>query len=643
MSYQGSQNSRALPLLISLAFLLCSSAVLAEYQPDPSTPRSDIPEQYQWSKTDLFPDIAAWEAELAALNEEIPKLKNFRGGLGESAETLLQAQHEVYTLITRFSRLRTYSAALFDVDMNSSAYRQMSGKVSLLGPVFGEATSWMRPELLSIDPEIIKGWMVQDEKLREFEYEFSEMWRQQQYTLSAAEERILALTGNVRGVPGEVSETLLSVDVKFDSIVDEKGDSIAVTLSGWSGLRSSEVYNVRAQATRVFFGGLRKYENTFAALLDGAVKTHILNKDARGYDSCLEASLSPDNISTDAYRMLVATVRESLPRTMHKYINLRSKVMGVEGPMTFPNLNNPMIQGLKVEYTYDEGRELITNALKPLGKEYVNLLAEGMDPANGWIDVYPNDGKRSGAYSNGSLAADLHPYVLHNFDNSLDAVSTTAHEYGHALHSVYASRTQPPQYRGYTTFLAEIASTCNEALLTNYLLEKADDVDTKLMLLNQRLESIRTTLFRQTLFADFELRFHEHAEEGNPLTADYLNGLYGDMIREYYGPGFELGPDDECEWIFIPHFYYNFYVFTYATGLTSGLAIADLIEDGGTKAADRYINNMLSAGSSAPPLTILRNAGVDLEKPDPILAAMDLFEETVDEFDKLWTKKYGKK
>ncbi len=643
MFFQGTKSSRILILLTTTVFVLAASTAFAGYTPDPTTARADIPEGYQWSRTDLYPDAAAWEAELAALTEDIPKLKRFQGRLSQSPEILLQAKNEVHSLVARFSRLRTYSALLFDVDMGISEYRQMSGKVSLLGPLFGESTSWMQPELLEINPDIIKGWMAKDEQLRQYEYDFSEMWRQQQHTLSAPEERILALAGNVRGLPGEVSETLLSVDMKFDTIVDENGETIPVTLSGWSGLRSSDVYNVRAQATKVFFGGLRKFENSFANLLDGVVKSHILTKDARGYDSCLEASLSPDNISTDAYRMLISTVRSTLPRTMHKYVELRRKVLGLDGPLTFPNLNNAMLEGVDSQYTYDEGRDVIAKALKPLGKEYVSLLTEGMDPANGWIDVYPNANKRSGAYSNGSLAADVHPYVLHNFDNSLDAVSTTAHEYGHALHSVYSSRNQPPQYRGYTTFLAEIASTCNEALLTTYLLKQADDVDTKLMLLNQRIESIRQTIFRQTLFADFELRFHEHAEAGNPLTADFLNKLYGEMVREYYGPGFELGPDDECEWIFIPHFYYNFYVFTYATGLTSGLAIADLIEDDGRKAADRYIDNMLSAGSSAPPLEILRNAGVDLEKPEPILAAMDLFEKTVDEFDKLWTKKYGHK
>ena len=228
------------------------------------------------------------------------------------------------------------------------------------------------------------------------------------------------------------------------------------------------------------------------------------------------------------------------------------------------------------------------------------------------------------------LAKEIHPYVLHNFDNSLDAVSTTAHEFGHAMHSYFSANTQPAIYADYTTFLAEIASTCNEALLNEYLMDEADDIDMKLLLLNQRLESIRLTIFRQTLFADFELRFHEHAEAGNPLTAEYLNTLYGDMIKEYYGPNFALGAHDMCEWMFIPHFYYNFYVFTYATGLTSGLAMADLILEQGQDAADAYINNMLKAGSSAPPLDILRSAGVDLETPAPILSAMKVFEQTVE-------------
>lgn len=643
MSLSSRRRLAGAALIVAVGTSLLAPSALAQYKPDPSAPRTEIPKDYQWRAADIFPDEAAWEAELGAIVVDIPKLKGFQGRLGESAAVMLDAQDATFETMRRLYKLYVYAQVLYDVNQGDNHSRQMQGRVAAVMPQFGEATSWMQPELLEIDPAVIRNFMAEDKALATYDYYFEELWRQKSNTLSSPEERLMALTGNMRSTPGDAHESLLGVDMKFPEITDGAGKTIPVTVSGWSMLRSSEDEVVRERARDAFFGTLRGYENTFAVLLDGAVKSHLMTKDARNYPTCLDAALSPDNISPDAYRMLIATVRQSLPRTMHKYVDLRRKVLGTQGPLTFPNLYNAMIEGVEPEYTYDEARALISEGLKPLGKEYGALLAEGMDPTNGWIDVYPNEDKRSGAYSNGVLAKDIHPYVLHNFDNSLDAVSTTAHEMGHALHSVFSSRNQPPVYAGYTTFLAEVASTCNEALLVNHLLAKADDVDVKLMLLNQRLESIRQTIFRQTLFADFELRFHEHAEKGNPLTAEFLNTTYGDMIREYYGPNYELGKDDQCEWMFIPHFYYNFYVFTYATGLTSGLALADEITANGEKPAQRYIDNMLKAGSSAPPLDILRHAGVDLETPAPIVAAMDMFERTVDEFDRLWTQKYGKK
>ncbi len=627
----------------SLLCVIVTTSALADYQPDPSALRSETPKDHHWNPYDIFPDNGAWETELATLKDEIPTLLEYKGRLHESGDVLLKVNKTVSDFSNRVGRLYMYAQTLYDVDQGNSTHRQMQGQVASLFPAFGEAVSWIEPELLAIDPEIIKGFMANNEELKIYNYYFSELWRQQQHTLSDKEERLMALSGNVRSLPGDAHESLLGVDITFPEIVDAEGNLVPLTLSGFSAMRSSDTYNVRKQAADAFFGTLRHYENSFASLLDGAVKGHIFNKTARGYDSCLEAALSPDNISTDAYRMLVNTVQKNLPRTMHKYVSLRRKVLGMDGNLTFSSLYNPLLKDVEPNYTYAEARKIIAKGLKPLGKEYVTLLKKGMDPANGWIDVYPNEDKRSGAYSNGGLAKELHPYVLHNFDNSLDAVSTTAHEFGHAMHSVYSRKNQPEVYGDYTTFLAEIASTCNEALLVNYLLEEADDVDVKLMLLNQRLESIRLTIFRQTMFADFELRFHEYAEAGNPLTADYLNGLYKGLITDYYGPEFSLGINDECEWMFIPHFYYNFYVFTYATGLTSGLALEHEITKNGDKAARKYIDNMLKAGSSAPPLDILRNAGVDLETPAPIISAMDLFEETVNEFDKLWTKKYGEK
>jgi oligoendopeptidase F len=638
-------NPMATLLVVGLMALLTVPVAMAGYQPDTTAPRSDIPEEYQWNAHHIFPDNATFEKELASMAADIPTLTRYQGRLGDSAETMLEAQDLAHEMVVRLYKLYVYSQTLYDVDQGNSQHREMQGRVAALMPAFGEATSWMEPELLEIDPEKIKGFMRESKDLAIYDYYFSELWRQQDNTLSGPEERLMALTGNMRSVPGDAHEALLGVDITFPAVTDSKGQEVPLTVSSFSALRSHEDPVVREGAAANFFGTLRGYENTFSVLLDGVVKNHLMTKDARNYDTCLDAAMSPDNISPDAYRMLVGTIRESLPKTLHKYVDLRRKVMAIDGPLTFPHLYNAMMEGVEPEYTYEDARTVIAKGLKPLGKEYVALLEEGMNPASGWIDVYPNEDKRSGAYSNGVLAKDVHPFILHNFDNSLDAVSTTAHEYGHALHSVFSNRTQPPIYQGYTTFLAEVASTCNEALLTDYLLteaRKAKDIDMQLLLLNQRLESIRLTIFRQTLFADFELRFHEHAEAGNPLTADFLNNLYGEMIQEYYGPNFALGTDDQCEWMFIPHFFYNFYVFTYATGLTSGLAMADLINEQGDDAAQAYINNMLKAGSSAPPLDILRSAGVDLETPAPILSAMKVFEETVVEFEKLWTQKYGK-
>ncbi len=626
---------------ILLALLLVTPA-LADYTPDPSAPRSEIPAQYQWQWSHIYADLAAWEADMATIEDDIGGLAEYQGRLGESAATLVEFQDLVYAVRNKLMRLAIYAQLRYDVDQGNDDNRTLQGRVGLIFPVYGRAMAFVEPELLTIDPAVIKGFMAENEQLAVYEYYFAELWRNQKHTLSAEEEAIMALSGNVRGVPGSAHNALLGVDIDFPEIVGEDGQTVPVTLSGWSGLRASETYNVRKQATDAFFGTLRKHENTFAVLLDGVVKSHLMTKQARGYDSCLQASLDPDNISPAAYTMLIDTLRENLGRTLHKYVDLRRKVMGIDGPLTFPNLYNAMLEGVEPEYTYDEGCKLIAKALQPLGKEYVALANKGMDPASGWTDVYPNEDKESGAYSNGALARTIHPFVKQNFDNTLDAVSTCAHEFGHAVHSHYSNTTQPPIYNGYATFLAEVASTVNEALLTDYMLEQyKKDVDMTLLLLNQRLESIRLTIFRQTLFADFELRFHEHAEAGNPLTASYLNELYAGLIREYYGPGFELGTDDECEWMFIPHFYYNFYVFTYATGLTSGLALATEIAENGDKAAQQYIDNMLKAGSSAPPLDILRAGGVDLETPAPIEQMLDVFERTIDEFDRIWTKHYG--
>ncbi|MDY0110219.1 MAG: oligoendopeptidase F [Candidatus Krumholzibacteria bacterium] len=611
------------------------------FTPDAAAPRASIPTEYQWQWEHIFPTIEAWEAELGAFEADIPQLQEHQGRLGESPAVLKATHAQFYAMLDRFMKLRVYAQLRFDIDQSDNTARTRAGRVGQLGPRFSQAISWIQPELLTIPRERIEGWLAADPELADWDYYFAELWRQAEYTLDASGENLMAITGRMRGTPSQAHESMLSVDIKFPEIIGGDGLPRQLTLNNFSTLRAAPTYAVRKQAAEGFFATLRGYQTTFSVLLDGVVKSHIATKDARGYESCLQASISPDNISEQTYRNLVATVRENLPRTMHRYVNLRRQILSLDGPLDFANLYNPLLPDVDKEMAYAEGVELIAQSLQPMGKEFVQQVQIGMDPASGWTDVYPNLSKRSGAYSNGSLAHldGLHPFVLQNFDNTLDAVYTTTHEFGHAMHSWYSSRHQPPQYRSYTTFLAEVASTCNEALLTNFLLNKySKDPQMTLLLLNQRLESMRLTIFRQTLFADFELAFHEHAEAGNPLTADWLNAKYKELIELYYGPEFAMGENDECEWMFIPHFYYDFYVFTYATGLCSGLALAEDITRQGNKVAQRYIDGMLKAGSSAPPLDILRRAGVDLETPVPIQKAMDLFATTVAEFERTWQK-----
>ncbi len=628
--------------LILLSALLIALPVFADYIPDPTTPRSDIPKQYQWKASHIYASLEAWEADLAKVEALVPDLAAYEGRLGESAEALYEFITKTEDAIQTLYGLYRYTGNLADVDMANAEYQQLQGRVGFLWQNFGAAVSFSDPEFLALPDGTIDGFMAEKKELKIYEQYFNNILRMKPHTLSKAEEGILSMTGQVRGVPNDVSSKLRNVDMKFPNIVNEMGESVPLTLAGFSKYRASKSYNVRKQAADAFFSTFRQYENTLAATLDGVVKSHLMAMKLRHYDSCLEASLTGDDITPATYNMLINTINNNLERTLHKYVTLRKKVMDLDGPVTFPNLYNSMLEGVVDDYSYDECRQLLAEGLKPLGQEYVELIKTGTDPANGWIDIYPNKNKRTGAYSSGLVAKDVHPFVLHNYNNTLDAVFTTAHEFGHALHSYYSANAQPFVYSNYTTFLAEIASTCNESILLNHMLKKEKDKVKKLALLNKRMENIRLTIFRQTLFAEFELRFHEFAEENNTLTAEFLNGLYTDLITKYYGPDFEMGENDEVEWAFIPHFNYNFYVFTYATGLTSGIAMAGEIDKNGKKAADRYINNMLKAGDSRPPLEILKSAGVDMETPAPIITMLDLFEETIEEFDKLWTKSFKK-
>lgn len=610
-----------------------------DYQPNPATPRSEVPKEYQWHPNDIFPDRAAWDREFEAVEDQVLRLTAYKGRLHDSGEVLHAALSETMDATRRLDALEVYASCLSDADLSDDANQALLGKVVLLEARLTGATSFIEPELVAIhraDATLLDRLIEGTPTLAVYERYIQNVLRMAPYTLSEGEERILALTGPLAGAPEATHGALLEVDMRFPDISTEAGGREPLTLTGFSSARASSSYVVRKQATEAFFGTLRRHEDTFAAALEGVARAHVMNKEARGFDSCLEAALTPDELTTKSYTMLIDTVRAGLPTTMHRYIALRKKVLKLEGKVTFANLYNPLSTSVEEPtYTYEQARQLLPVALAPLGPDYLARLQQGLDPANGWIDVYPNEDKRSGAYSTGS-AHGVHPFVLHNYDNTSDALFTTAHEFGHALHSAYSNAAQPFVYADYTTFLAEVTSAVNEELLLTYLLEQAREPATRLRLLGQRLEGMRQTLYRQTLFAEFELRFHERAEAGEPLTPAWLGDTYAQLVRDYYGADYEMGPDDATEWMFISHFYYDFYVFAYATGLSAGMSLVQQIrrEPG---AADRYIDSLLKAGSSAPPLVILKNAGVDLESPRPIRDAMTVFEQTIAEFDQLWT------
>jgi oligoendopeptidase F len=419
-------------------------------------------------------------------------------------------------------------------------------------------------------------------------------------------------------------------DIPLPTITDETEKSVQLTLSSYPRYRRSPDRNVRREAVEKVLATLRTYQHISAGTLAGQANTSIFFARARGYDRALDAYLDMENIDPAVYHSLIAAVRANLG-PLHRYVELRKKVLGLQDLHLY-DLYTPLVPSTEMTLSYDRSVETLKKGLAPLGEEYVRVLSEGLDPANGWIDLYPHQDKESGAFSANVYGE--HPYVKMNYMDDLDGLQTLAHEYGHALHTHLSMTNQPYVTADYATFLAEVASTCNEMLLSRYLIEHAKTKEEKLGLLNELLESIRTTIYRQTLFAEFELAAHTAAENGTPLTAAFLDSTYASLVRTYYGDGFIVGEDDGLEWSYIEHFYYKFYVYAYATGLSSGIALAEKVESGDPKAVDAYLG-MLKAGCSKPPIELLRGAGVDLTKPDAIEAAARLMDRTITEMEKL--------
>jgi len=614
---------------------------LPPIQPDANMSRSEIPAIYKWNLTDLCPSDQQWSEEIAQCQKDLDTLKDLHPGLN-TPKGLAQYMKAYFKLDDKINRLTLYANMQKDVaSTNQDVIAHHSLALNLTEKVMQEG-GVLREAVLGFSEKEMKKALEKEPALKEYLPYIQSLRRRESRVLSPGEEKLLSMAGDnlwaqidLNELPSAVEKAFLALisDMTLPSIIGADGKKVQLTFANYGPLRRSPDRNVRRQTVAAMFGTLKSLENTFATTLGEQAKFSWFLSRARGYHSVLEAYLDKDDIDPAVYMNLINTVRAHV-EPLHKYIDLRKKVLGLNQVHLY-DLYVPMVEQKSIEMDYDRGAEYILNALKPLGEDYIHQIKFGMNPTNGWIDVYPCKDKNSGAFSTSTYG--VHPYVKMNYQNDFNDVSTLAHEFGHAMHSYYAMNNQSYLSYRYVPFLAEIASTCNEALLSRYMIEHASSKEEKAWFLSELLETIRTTIYRQTMFAEFELRLHQLAEAGEPINAEKLNGIYGELLRTYYGPNYTIDQDDAIEWSYIPHFYYKYYVFTYATGLSSGIAFAEKIQNEGPEAKDAYLG-MLKGGCSKPPLMLLREAGLDLTKPEAIESALKLFDQTVDELNLLLVK-----
>lgn len=625
----------AVTALVLLGVLLASRApARAEeerrYMPDAEAPRSAVPAQFRWDLGPLFSAVDAWEKARAEVEAGLAAITACEGRLHQSAEVLAQCLDTKYALQKTLERLWVYASAEFSVDRQVSAAQARLDRVKLLGTQFDRTAAFIEPELLAMDEARLREFMAADGALAVYRHELDDLLRRKAHILSPEGETVLALSGDLRGGPYAMLNALQQ-DMEFPEITDEEGQTVRLAFANFPRYRGSKVRSVRKEAVEKFFATLAGRQRSFAASLDMGVKRDIYVARARRYDSALQASLDADAVPVAVFDMLLKTMEDNLPRTLHRYIQLRAKVLGID-KVHYYDLYAPLMPSVTRTVPYAEAQTLIHQSLEPLGPDYLSVLTRGMDLSAGWVDLYPNKGKRSGAYQ--TDAYDVHPFVFLNYMEELDDAFTAAHEFGHAMHSHLANGAQAYPNASPPIFLAEIASTFNEELLLSHLLANAKSREEKLSLLTKRLENIRQTAIRQILFAEFERDIHAEVEGGGALTAERTNEIYLNLVRKYYGPEFVIEPNDEVEWTYVPHFYYNFYVYKYATGLMASVALARRVLAGEPGATEAYLA-LLKSGGSDYPLELLRRAGIDLTKPDAIVETFDLFAETMDEFEKL--------
>ncbi len=590
--------------------------------------RSQVREEDTWNLKDLFETAEDWEKCLAEIKETADKIIAMEGKVGESAANLLQVLNRDDLLSEKLRRAFSYANRLFDQDQTNSTHQGMYQKVQALAAEIGSKSAFVTPEILAISGETLDGYYKDEPGLELYRKEIEEIQRLKDHRLSVEMETLMAMTSQMGQTASGTFSVLNNADLKFPEMEDENGETIRITNGRYIGLVESADRRVRKEAFEKLYSVYEQFSRTMASLYDGQVKKQIFNAKARKYESTLEAAVTANNVPSKVYYNLIDTVEKNMDK-LHHYVRLRKKCLGLD-EMHMYDIYTPMIADAAKKVPYEEAKETVLKALAPLGEDYVAKVKEGFD--NRWIDVYENEGKRGGAYSSGVYG--VHPYVLLNYNNSLDNMFTLAHEMGHAMHSYYSNETQPHVYSRYKIFVAEVASTCNEILLMEYLLKNTTDPKEKAYLYNHYLDSFKGTVYRQTMFAEYEMKTNKMVEDGVSLTADNLCKLYKELNEKYYGPDVVSDREISFEWARIPHFYYNFYVYQYATGFSAAVALAKGILKEGQPAVDRY-KKFLCGGCSESPIELLKIAGVDMESPAPIQSALDVFGEIIEELEKL--------
>ena len=584
--------------------------------------REEINLEDKWKLEKIYANEDAWENDFNILKKESPKLREFAGKLNDKEEILKYL--ELNEKVSRLGEtLYVYAHMKSDEDTSNQKYQSYMNKIDAFMAEFASYGAFFVPEILSLPDGFIKDLIKNDERFKLYEFMLMDILKEKPHILTKDMEELLALASDCLDAPSSIHNMLTNADMTFGNIKDEDGDEVELTEGNYSSFIKSKDRSVREAAFKRLFGEYKKFDNTLATTLTSSVKSFNFSARVRKYESPIEASLSPNDIPVSVYENAIKTINDNLS-SLHRYVKIKKKLLGLE-QMHMYDLYVPIIEVEKEKISFDEGVKLANEGLKPLGEEYLNLFNEGIN--SGWIDKYENKGKRGGAYSWGGY--DTMPYVLLNYHNELNDVSTLVHEMGHSLHSYYSRKTQPYYYAGYTLFCAEVASTTNEALLIHYLIEKEQDKKKKLYLINQELEQIRTTVFRQLMFAEFELYTHNALNAGEALTAADYSAKWHELNANYFGPDMVVDEDIDMEWARIPHFYSDFYVYQYATGYAAASAFANAILEGKENAVEKY-KGFLKAGGSKYPIDILKDAGVDMTTSEPLEATIHRFNELLD-------------